>query len=170
MFRKVYESSHVGIFQDEEVRVLYKPDSQELKVIPRDCGFDDDVLRRSELTPSVTESRPATRNLMLRLLITSRCNLNCAYCQMKKLTGGERLDMSCQVIDEILRHIANEKYDYVTIHFSGGEPLIAINKINDVCREVKRLGIKNVRFAISTNGTRRISPFWRRTTSTPSSR
>ena len=152
MFRNVYASSLVGVFRDDNVTVLYEPDPQKLTVIPRNHSFEDYV-SGIKSSVDVRKPHPTPRNLMLRLLITSRCNLNCAYCQMKKLTGGRYQDMSRNVIDDILLHAANENYDYVTIHFSGGEPLIAANRIDYVCREVKRLGIRNVRFAVSTNGT-----------------
>lgn len=91
---------------------------------------------------------------MLRLLITGKCNLNCSYCQMKMLMrNGKLADISLEDIDLLLDKIATDRYDYITIHFSGGEPLLATDIIQYVCEAVESRSIKNVRFAISTNGT-----------------
>ena len=160
MFKLEYSSSSLGIFKDNNVIVVYKPNSQEIIAMPQwyyinhmsciDSNYD---------YLSMTDSKSkidsiSSRNLMLRLLITNRCNLNCAYCQMKKLTKHSvAIDMSYEIIDKILVYVAKSNFDYITIHFSGGEPLIALDKINYVCQNVKKLGIRNVRFAISTNGT-----------------
>jgi len=80
------------------------------------------------------------------LEITRNCNLNCSHC----LRGNtQNKTMSKEVIHEVFN-----KVDTITnIFFSGGEPLLAIDVIEEIIKEIKRRDIEINGFGMVTNGT-----------------
>ena len=152
MFQLFNQKCKVAVFTNGKYDVFYDPKSLRLAYRSHHDEVSDQTAT-AFLDSSEEKAYDGSRNLMLRLLITNKCNLNCSYCQMKKLMQKDgAADLSYENIDLLLDKLEAEKYDYVTIHFSGGEPLIALNRIRYVCENVKKRGIENVRFAISTNG------------------
>lgn len=152
MFRMIEKRADVAIFTNDRYDVFFDPANLRLAYrIHRDNLLESDISLFKKGDNEIPGN--VSRNLMLRLLITSKCNLNCSYCQMKELMKKDgATDLSYENIDLLLNKLERESYDYITIHFSGGEPLLALDRIRYVCASVKNRGIQNVRFAISTNG------------------
>ena len=74
---------------------------------------------------------------------------------MKKGIGKQKWSgkISRDIIDKVLMVFLNKTYKNVTIHFSGGEPLICLDEIDYICTQAKTLCSRELRFAMSTNGT-----------------
>lgn len=153
MFNVIKEKKNIGVFEDDELFVFFNPDNLEIGYTSKSAVDLKEIEMQFVNSTKTAKKDRKHNNLMLRLLITSRCNLNCSYCQMKKLTKEHsESNMKKDTIIDLLKYIKAGQYDYVTIHFSGGEPLVAKEIIQFTCEEVEKMQIKNVRFAISTNG------------------
>lgn len=110
------------------------------------------VLIASSTPPA---ERRHQESLLLRLLVTSRCNLECSYCQMRRGIGPQRWqgDLPDDRARAVVANLINAGHDHVTIHFSGGEPLIVPQSVMSVSQVARDLLGDRVRLAMSTNGT-----------------
>ena len=82
----------------------------------------------------------------LAMIVTDRCNLDCAHC----LRGCKRnLDMSDEVIDATLGQIRS----IGNLAINGGEPALVIDKIEKIINYVVEKHIKLREFTITLNGT-----------------
>lgn len=91
--------------------------------------------------------------------LSDNCNFICKYCARHMEYGNCTISnnvMQDFVIDKAIKMIFdNSKADIITIHFTGGEPLLYYNKINYCIRlskEEAKKKEKRVRFSITTNG------------------
>lgn len=87
----------------------------------------------------------------LRLSVTDRCDLRCAYCMPKDFDGYEEPEnwLSFDEIERILRLFATRGLRRVRL--TGGEPLLR-NRISDLVRRIRSIpGIDDL--SLSTNGT-----------------
>lgn len=160
MFKLWKECGGIGFYSNGTTVVLYDPDTLKAAYLQADGCAEESLLtawfseqRAAAETKSAKRREKREENLMLRLLLTGRCNLNCSYCQMRKMVNHSQADLDFETIDKILDKVEAEGYAYITIHFSGGEPLLAVKQIEYVCSQVRQRNLKKVRFAISSNGT-----------------
>ena len=77
--------------------------------------------------------------------ITSRCNLNCNFCLVRKLKFDDELSTS-QVL-RILDELDNAGVAYLTL--TGGEPLLR-KDFNEIAKKISEIGISTT---LNTNGT-----------------
>jgi sulfatase maturation enzyme AslB (radical SAM superfamily) len=87
----------------------------------------------------------------LTFILTEECNFNCSYCFQKR--GKTKLDISSikNALDFFLPHLKEGSY----LDFTGGEPLLAFDKINQAVKyvqDIKKTEKKKVFFSITTNG------------------
>jgi MoaA/NifB/PqqE/SkfB family radical SAM enzyme len=77
--------------------------------------------------------------------ITRRCNIKCRHC----LRGtAQAVDISNETIDKLLKGV-----DYIsTITFTGGEPSLAVDKIEYTLKALKARRIRIGSFFVITNG------------------
>ncbi|MDD5575120.1 MAG: radical SAM protein, partial [Candidatus Omnitrophica bacterium] len=54
-------------------------------------------------------------------VVTTRCNMNCRYCQTKTDTPQ---DMTIEVASRLLKYVFDTQNPYANIEFQGGEPLL----------------------------------------------
>lgn len=87
-----------------------------------------------------------TKLLILRL--TDRCNLRCKYCYA---SCSENADMSLETAQRAISLFA-EPGDKLKLQFTGGEPLLFLELMEDIFRYVKAQGIQTS-FSVQTNGT-----------------
>lgn len=80
------------------------------------------------------------------LEITGKCNLNCPHCLNN---GSQDYEISTEVIDRLLDF--SDKFE--ELHFTGGEPTLALNKMDYFLEESKKRNIKIYSLNIMTNGT-----------------
>lgn len=82
----------------------------------------------------------------LAMIVTDRCNLDCAHC----LRGCKRnVDMSDEVIEATLGQIRS----IGNLAVNGGEPMLALGKIEKIINYVIEKHIKLQQFTITINGT-----------------
>jgi len=79
------------------------------------------------------------------------CNLRCAYCDTPYAYNDEKFALlsTAELINSYMENLPK------LVEFTGGEPLLQMNPLIDVCREL----IKYSTVLIETNGTIDISPF-----------
>lgn len=91
------------------------------------------------------------------VFVSDKCNINCAYCYYSADKNGKI--MSEETLNNILKRIYEElpyNYQYYTIAFHGGEPLMAMDIIKKTYNLVKTLDTKHgkfTKFICQTNGT-----------------
>ncbi len=84
-------------------------------------------------------------------VVTTRCNMNCRYCQTK--TDAPQ-DMTIEVASRILKYVFDTQNPYANIEFQGGEPLLNWEVIKFITENANRINTGNKHLAISlvTNG------------------
>jgi len=95
---------------------------------------------------------PMLKSIYLRLSVTDRCNLRCAYC--RPASGDACSSQEPLSSDEILRLVA-ATHDVVPVRkvrITGGEPLLRRDVV-DIVRELRAL-LPAATLAMTTNGTR----------------
>ena len=83
---------------------------------------------------------------LLVLWPTGRCNLRCRYCYAADQSGD---DMSLNTAVAAIDLIGDKP---MTIQFAGGEPLLNVDLIAEICAYATAR-LHDVRFALQTNGT-----------------
>ena len=97
----------------------------------------------------------------ITFIVTKECQLVCKYCYLVGKNANEK--MSFEVAKKAIDYLLDRQSDYpaesVIFDFIGGEPLLEIALIDQICDYIKtQLYLKNhhwfnsYRFAISTNG------------------
>lgn len=86
----------------------------------------------------------------LKLFINNKCNMDCAYCYVRKNP------LSALSLEESIKgveHFLNGEGDEKNIQFLGGEPLLEFAKIKDIVKHIeKKYKNKKVKFILNTNG------------------
>lgn len=96
----------------------------------------------SDKAPYLVEQSP----LVLKIRITSKCNLSCPFCYLKDgLNQDEKDHLSLEEWEKILSKLPK----YTIIDITGAEPVAYSNFIPFI-RLLKKLGLK---YSITTNGT-----------------
>lgn len=90
------------------------------------------ILRK--LTP------PAKAITHYTILPTTACNARCYYCFEQ---GSKIVTMTEQTAEETVRFIAEHCGEEKTVHITwfGGEPTVAANRVDQICRGLRREGI-----------------------------
>lgn len=127
------------------------------KVVDKEIPTSDLGDNLSTLLTTANSFRNAQRSYIpdkinyLILVPTLRCNLSCSYCQVsrvaEKATG---FDWSEDTLKAVLNFIDRLNFEKLKIEFQGGEPLLALAKLNRV-RDHCRSNRYNVEFVVCTN-------------------
>jgi uncharacterized protein len=100
----------------------------------------------------------------ITMLLNLDCNFSCPYCYEEKVRGN--LYMTEETAREATRFIKtrfDQKHDTLLVDFYGGEPLLSLNLIKSISRELKSFTASrgaSYRFTLVTNGslfTRRVA-------------
>jgi uncharacterized protein len=87
----------------------------------------------------------------LTIWATARCNMACDYCFVYKGYGTQpNADLQDDVIDALPLFCLKYLQPNGSIHFFGGEPLVALDKIKKVYEKVHAVA-PSVRFGLTTN-------------------
>ncbi|WP_300409263.1 radical SAM protein [Lagierella sp.] len=117
----------------------------------------DEILTNSFINSVGNIEKPSLNNFNLLIVdTTDLCNLRCKYCSMNATNTGRRLKENEFYIafDEFLK-LPNIS-EFLTIEFSGGEPLMNFKFIHNVVPIILSKAGKhniNINFSIQTNGT-----------------
>lgn len=88
----------------------------------------------------------------INIWVTNRCNLCCEYCYEGKYKNSKEISKGNTVLlIDYIKTIA-EKNKYLAINFHGGEPLLCIEIIENICEGLGELRNKTF-FSLTTNGT-----------------
>ena len=110
-------------------------------------GQDDalyNILKMHRLTETY-----ATQTLLLTVAITRNCNFDCSYCYEGNRSGAPMSDETADKLIEFIRLHTGLKN--VGLVWYGGEPLLAINTIRRITREVEKMD-KKYTASMITNG------------------
>ncbi len=86
------------------------------------------------------------------MVVTTRCNLGCVYCQAN---SGDYADMDVETCAHIIKFMFDSHRQYITLEFQGGEPLLNWEVVRFATEKAVEWnnGIKNLKIALVTNGT-----------------
>ncbi|MCK5800568.1 MAG: radical SAM protein [Deltaproteobacteria bacterium] len=87
----------------------------------------------------------------LTLVLTERCNMNCAFCYVPKQARSMPVDLALEAVDWLVDQAP--KGSQPSIGFFGGEPLLAADLLNKVVAHGRKRRGDDIRFTMPTNGT-----------------
>lgn len=88
-----------------------------------------------------------TNRYLLVFWVTGACNLRCSYCYATDAHCQKNMDFA--TAKQVLDHFQNQR---IKIQFAGGEPLLNLSLIDQICSYVHLQNIDTV-FQLQTNGT-----------------
>lgn len=92
----------------------------------------------------------------LMLYVIEECNLRCTYCFVDKKPRYMSAETARKTVEWFLSRDISGALPYVNINFFGGEPFMALDRMEQVmalCRELAPAASKRVSFSATTNGT-----------------
>jgi len=115
-----------------------------LKPVEEDENYFQSLLRKS----AVCEKMDGI--VSLTISPTTECNARCYYCYEKKRKKETMSDDVCEkLIEFIIKNVSPQKK--ISINWHGGEPLLAHEKITNICKSLKENGIE-IESGMNTNG------------------
>lgn len=122
-------SNYLGcwdILADEDFRKLNSFNLTEHTVLFERLLERGIVVKRDNVQKLISEFRRLNANLFTDtflhiVVVTTRCNLACTYCQTK---FPHEQDMNIDVASRILKYLFDTRNQYQTLEFQGGEPLL----------------------------------------------
>ena len=121
-------------------------------LVPEDCDEHDQVMKlRRVLNRLLAPGNSDLQGISsYTILPTTACNARCYYCFEN---GVRPVTMSEQTADAVVRFIAGHcgEEKKVSIRWFGGEPTVASNRIDQICRGLEEHGISYTS-SITTNG------------------
>lgn len=104
--------------------------------------------RRTCLNKYNEQHNITDNQIALYVVLTRKCNINCKFCEYH--SGISEIDVAKfeDTLKRLLR-ICN----ITTVHFTGGEPTLELDKLKQLCRIIKHQD-KLITTSVNTNGTR----------------
>ena len=99
-------------------------------------------------------SEEENRRLIISIIVTQNCNLNCSYCYEKKSERNNG-QINLNVVQDTITYYMerDDGHEKVSIEFFGGEPLLAFPLIKEIVEWFySRSWRKKAFFGIQTNG------------------
>lgn len=102
--------------------------------------------------PSISLSRKKDKNIYFIIDVTKRCNFNCLYC-FRNLNDNRIIDNNVlkDICEYVLKVVKQRKLKNVTVQIWGGEPILALDKLEYVYNFFQNTNI-NLKIDIETNG------------------
>lgn len=146
---KLSNSAHIEEFKSK------KPISDESvmsKLIEREIYVQNDLDENDKLYSIITSvTNPS--DLTLSISLTEKCNFSCVYCYESGALGLIDEKTQQTIIDFVKHNI--HKYSGLNINWFGGEPLLALDVIENLSKEFMQICTFNRRrysASITTNG------------------
>lgn len=86
--------------------------------------------------------------IALYVVLTRKCNVNCKFCEYHN--GISEIDV--QKFEDTLSWLLSF-CNITTVHFTGGEPTLELDKLKQLCKIIKKQS-KLIETSVNTNGTR----------------
>ncbi len=119
---------------------LWGKDKSKLKeFMDLELILDDDVDERGLVLRNFNLSRWKSDKLHITIVPTNNCNFRCPYCFVdfnRKTTINKKYIR--EIIDYITDKISTLGSKYLELNFFGGEPLLKVDFIISVCKELER--------------------------------
>jgi len=151
----------------EDAKRLYGTESEKIEELRKrmfliEEGFDEREFLKKKITEGI-EKNIDTGALVykLQLLVTTNCNLACAYCFRNKVIdpltkehGKMNFQVARKAMDGFLDITRRNKKEEVYVKFLGGEPLLNWNLIENLVLYVDSLGVTKpkINYILCTNG------------------
>ena len=118
-------------------------------LVPIDYNEQKAVSSLRRVLWRLQESQKSKDITYYTILITTACNARCYYCFEQ---GVKPVTMSEKTADDVVYFIASHcGGKEITIRWFGGEPTIAINRIDQICEGLNKKGI-SFSSLLTTNG------------------
>ena len=85
-------------------------------------------------------------SIQLYVVITRKCNAQCEFCTFRGDVEEVDINKFKDTLEKIYRY-----YNISTLHLTGGEPTLDINKVEQICNITKTVD-KNIKTSVNTNG------------------
>lgn len=86
------------------------------------------------------------KSINIYVVMTNKCNAACEFCEFR----GNRNEVDTEQFKEAL-DIVMKYYNIGTVHFTGGEPTLELDKIKQLCDIIKATD-KSIKTSVNTNG------------------
>ncbi len=110
----------------------------------------DDRKACHEIREMAALLKPATNTVTTYVILTTTgCNARCFYCYEK---GTKPVVMTAETASKVVRYIVAHRGDEnVSIRWFGGEPLVNVKVIDQICTELREQGVP-FRSSMVSNG------------------
>lgn len=92
-------------------------------------------------------SKIENNQIALYVVLTRKCNVNCKFCEYH--SGESNIDV--EKFEHTLKWLLSF-CDITTVHFTGGEPTLELDKLKQICKIIKQQD-KSIATSVNTNGT-----------------
>lgn len=134
----------------------------------------EDISRRLEIEPEKLiktlellwdkgiifyKDKPKCRYISPKILdfwlhITNNCNLKCKYCYIRKNEASIDIEKANYILKKLIDSCVNQNVSELHVRFSGGEPLLCKDKIQQIIDYAESLSTNLViKYGVLTNGT-----------------
>lgn len=120
---------------------------------------DDDINEVLFYKYWYNKQRYSKKSLIITYVTTYKCNCKCSYCFEGNSSIGddcnEIKDINNKIENLIIEYIKQEEIKYIDFNFFGGEPLLEIDSIKNLCTilyNIKKLYKINYNINVVTNG------------------
>ncbi len=96
---------------------------------------------------SIEANPPIDRQFEIYIVLSDRCNFSCKNCLNSSGPKSKRYRLSDQEANDLIALI-NTNFDIKSVHFSGGEPTLELDQIENFQKAITR----SVRYGLTTNG------------------
>lgn len=114
------------------------------------------IVKEKNLPKAISEFRNLQSHLFTDtslhiLVLTTRCNIICNYCQTRV---DDPSDMTIEVAAQVLQYCFDTRNPNITLEFQGGEPLLNWDVMKFLIEHIKELdeNNKNINISFVTNG------------------
>lgn len=122
------------------------------KLIEKEIYIHEDLDENDKLY-SILGSITNPTDLMLSISLTEKCNFSCVYCYESGTLGIIDNETKHTIINYVKHNI--HRFSGLYINWFGGEPLLAINEIDELSKEFMQIcafNRRNYSASITTNG------------------
>lgn len=108
------------------------------------------IIEDNSIDPDKLDITLFSSPLVIGIMVTNNCNLNCLYCIARQASSYSSTDRFDHYYDKLCAEIASSKSRVLSVMLSGGEPSLNSN----LPRFIRRVSNQSYLCLLDTNGTR----------------